>query len=137
MLSIDPDAEPVVGVLRPKTNSHGDFNSFVRWCVTSNMLKEGDYLIVDNSRIHTSTEGFAELVQYLEKLGIALKLLPKYSPELNPIELIFAFVKHILRNYYDSSKSLQHQVMSAFRMVSRMLVFQCYLHCLNPLNQLY
>jgi hypothetical protein len=41
------------------------------------VLFAGDYLILDNSHIHTSNEGFPELVQALNKNEVEVKLLTK------------------------------------------------------------
>jgi transposase len=96
MVSIDQRTQPIVGTIKIGTNTFNDVASFITWCSDNGVLFAGDYLILDNSHIHTSDEGFPELVQALNKKEVEVKLLPKYSPELNPIEFIFAFVKHIL-----------------------------------------
>lgn len=101
----------------------------------SKYLLPGDYFIVDNSRIHTSEAGFRDLVYSLKAAGISLRLLPKYSPELNPIELVFAYVKHLLRNYYQPGVSLRDHIINAFGMVTRDMVYNFYVHCLNPCQQ--
>lgn len=56
-------------------------------------LGEDDILILDNSSVHTS-----KLVrETIKRLGIKAVYLPPYSPDLNPIELMWAYVKTILR----------------------------------------
>lgn len=134
-LSLDPRTDPLVGTLKQGTNSFEDVVRFVDWCIESNVLMPNDILILDNARIHISSAGFNELVEKLDKYGIQLKLLPKYSPELNPIELIFAFIKHILRSWYVAEIPMIEQIIAAFGLVTRAMVFKCYRHCLNPNRQ--
>jgi transposase len=56
-------------------------------------LKPGDVVIMDNLGSHRG-----QLVRRLiRKAGARLLFLPKYSPDLNPIEQVFAKLKHLLR----------------------------------------
>jgi transposase len=56
-------------------------------------LKQGDIVIMDNLGSHKS-----EVVrQSIRAAGARLFFLPPYSPDLNPIEQVFAKLKHILR----------------------------------------
>lgn len=54
-------------------------------------LNAGDIVIMDNCRAHKID--FSEL----EAQGIKIKSLPRYSPDLNPIELFWGQVKNKLR----------------------------------------
>jgi transposase len=56
-------------------------------------LKPGDIVIMDNLGSH---KGKA-VRQLIRAAGAKLFLLPKYSPDLNPIEQVFAKLKHLLR----------------------------------------
>jgi transposase len=56
-------------------------------------LHEGDIVIMDNLGSH---KGKA-VRQLIRSAGAKLFLLPKYSPDLNPIEQVFAKLKHLLR----------------------------------------
>ncbi len=56
-------------------------------------LRPGDVVVADNLGCHRS----AEVRATLRKVGARLVLLPKYSPDLNPIEQVFAKLKHLLR----------------------------------------
>ncbi len=56
-------------------------------------LNEGDIVILDNLSSHKVT-GVREAV---EARGATLAFLPPYSPDLNPIEQVFAKLKHHLR----------------------------------------
>jgi transposase len=56
-------------------------------------LHEGDIVIMDNLGSHKG-----KAVRALIRLaGAKLFFLPKYSPDLNPIEQVFAKLKHLLR----------------------------------------
>ena len=56
-------------------------------------LREGDIVIMDNLGSH---KGKA-VRQLIRSAGAKLFFLPKYSPDLNPIEQVFAKLKHLLR----------------------------------------
>jgi transposase len=56
-------------------------------------LKPGDVVIMDNLGSH---KGEA-VRQAIRSAGAKLFFLPKYSPDLNPIEQVFAKLKHLLR----------------------------------------
>jgi len=50
-------------------------------------------VIIDNAPIHHSNE-FVENIPRWETKGLILKYLPKYSPELNLIEILWRFIKY-------------------------------------------
>ena len=56
-------------------------------------LDRGDIVIMDNLGSH---KGVA-IRRAIRNAGAKLVLLPKYSPDLNPIEQVFAKLKHLLR----------------------------------------
>ena len=56
-------------------------------------LAAGDIVIMDNLSCHKSTA----VRRAIEHAGATLWFLPKYSPDLNPIEQVFAKLKAILR----------------------------------------
>ena len=57
-------------------------------------LKHGDIVIVDNLSSHKSNA----VRRAIRKVGAHLIFLPKYSPDLNPIELAFSKLKKLLRD---------------------------------------
>jgi transposase len=57
-------------------------------------LRPGDIVVMDNLGSHKSKA----LRQAIRSVGAKLFFLPKYSPDLNPIEQFFAKLKHWLRN---------------------------------------
>jgi transposase len=56
-------------------------------------LRPGDIVIMDNLGSHKSKA----VRQLIRSAGAKLFFLPKYSPDLNPIEQFFAKLKHFLR----------------------------------------
>jgi putative transposase len=56
-------------------------------------LREGDIVILDNLSSHKN-EAAARLIA---AAGAKLLFLPPYSPDLNPIEMMFAKLKELLR----------------------------------------
>ena len=57
-------------------------------------LRPGDVVIMDNLGSHRG----AAVRQAIRRAGAKLLFLPKYSPDLNPIEQVFSKLKHLLRN---------------------------------------
>ena len=56
-------------------------------------LRHGDIVVMDNLGSHKG-----KIVrQLIRSAGAKLLFLPKYSPDLNPIEQVFAKIKHLLR----------------------------------------
>ncbi len=56
-------------------------------------LAHGDVVIMDNLGSHKGPA----IRRAIRAAGAKLILLPKYSPDLNPIEQVFAKLKHLLR----------------------------------------
>lgn len=56
-------------------------------------LRPGDIVIMDNLGSHKG----AAVRRAIRAAGAKLIFLPKYSPDLNPIEQVFAKLKHLLR----------------------------------------
>jgi transposase len=57
------------------------------------ILHPGDIVILDNLGSHKSKA----VRQLIRSVGARIFFLPKYSPDLNPIEQVFAKLKHLLR----------------------------------------
>lgn len=56
-------------------------------------LRPGDIVVIDNLGSHKSRD----VRRALRAVGAKLFFLPKYSPDLNPIEMLFSKLKHGLR----------------------------------------
>lgn len=64
------------------------------------VLPKGSTLILDNASVHKSTE----LTNLFAEHGCTFLFLPPYSPELNPIEQCWAWVKQKLYQLMSQSK---------------------------------
>ena len=56
-------------------------------------LQEGDLVVLDNLPAHKDKQAR----KVIEEKGAKLIFLPPYSPDLNPIEMVWAWVKAVLK----------------------------------------
>ncbi len=56
-------------------------------------LSKGDIVLIDNLASHKSPK----IRKAIEAKGAALRFLPRYSPDFNPIEMVFSKLKTLLR----------------------------------------
>ena len=68
------------------------FLTYVRQCLVPT-LSPGDIVVMDNLKPHK----VAGVREAIEAAGATRRYLPPYSPDLNPIELLFAKLKALLR----------------------------------------
>jgi transposase len=75
--------------------------SFTAWIVQQlcPTLKKGDIVIMDNLSSHKKPA----VRQAIRGTGARLLFLPPYSPDLNPIEQMFAKLKHLLHKAAERS----------------------------------
>jgi transposase len=69
------------------------FLAYLEQCLCPT-LQRGDIVVIDNWRPHTSPR----VREVIEKAGAMLRYLPKYSPDLNPIEMAYSKFKEFLRS---------------------------------------
>jgi len=69
------------------------FEAFVEYVLVPE-LRAGDVVIMDNLSSHKR----ARTRELIKATGAELEFLPPYSPDLNPIEMIFSKVKQLLRS---------------------------------------
>ena len=83
------------------------FNQWLKECLIPE-LEKGDTVILDNASFHKSPE----TRQLIEEAGCKLIYLPPYSPDLNPIEKVWARLKMIIRyaqqTFNDISSSIDY-----------------------------
>lgn len=72
-------------------------------------LTKGDIVILDNLSSHK----VAGVRQAVEARGARLAYLPPYSPDLNPIEQVFAKLKHLLRKTAARTVNALHDAIAA------------------------
>lgn len=68
------------------------FRTYVREILLPE-LRPGDLLVMDNLSSHKDKEA----LRLLKDAGVAVRFLPAYSPDYNPIELMWSKVKTLLR----------------------------------------
>ena len=78
-------------VVDGSVNAH-IFEAFVER-VLAPELRAGDIVVMDNLSSHKRSR----TRELIESRGAELRYLPPYSPDLNPIEMVFAKIKQLLR----------------------------------------
>src|SRR5437016_10640716 len=86
------------------------FLAYVQQCLVPT-LKRGDIVLMDNLLAHK----VAGVAKAIEGAGATLIYLPKYSPDLNPIELAFSKLKAHLR------KAAEHTIPRLLRRIGRVV----------------
>ena len=82
------------------------FLSYVEQCLAP-ALNRGDIVVMDNLRAHK----VAGVEAAIEAVGAELRYLPKYSPDLNPIEMCFSKLKAYLRKAAErTQRSLRRRI---------------------------
>ena len=84
------------------------FEAFVEK-VLAPELRPGDVVILDNLSSHKRPRTRA----LIESAGAELLYLPPYSPDLNPIEMVFAKIKQLLRSLACRTREALWQGMQA------------------------
>jgi len=105
---------------------NGDvFEAFVEQVLVPD-LRPGDVVIMDNLSSH-KRQRIRELI---EDADARLVFLPPYSPDLNPIELVFAKVKQLLRSMACRTRdALWKAMQSVLDQVTASDAINCYKHC--------
>jgi transposase len=88
-------------------------------------------LIIDNASVHRDEENLPKLLELLDTFGITLVYLPTYSPELNPCELVFQYIKKRIRDRKTSRDSLLDAVIDAASDINIELMESFYFPCCN------
>lgn len=82
------------------------FRTYIEQCLVPT-LKRDDIVIIDNLKAHR----VAGVSEAIEAAGATLRFLPRYSPDLDPIELAFAKLKALLRKAAERSvRGLWHRI---------------------------
>jgi transposase len=81
---------------------------FVTW-IKEGLCKElrpGQIVVMDNASFHKSDK----IKQLIESVGCKLLFLPPYSPDLNPIEHVWANLKALIRRHKDRQDNLSFAI---------------------------
>jgi transposase len=105
-----------------------DSHSFTAFCqeLLAPQLREGDLVILDNLSSHKSASARGAL----EAVGAEVIDLPPYSPDLNPIEGLFAKVKAIIRGLRpETSSTIVDAVHDALQRLTADDIENAFAHC--------
>ena len=89
-------------------------------------LKAGDVVVMDNLPGHR----LPKVRQLIESIGAKLVYLPPYSPDFNPIEMIWSKVKRLLRTAAARTVEALHTAFGhAMDAVTPADILGCFRHC--------
>ena len=101
------------------------FEAFVEQVLVPE-LRNGDVVVLDNLSSHKR----ARTRQLIEAAGAELMFLPPYSPDLNPIEMVFAKAKQLLRSLACRTReSLWQAMQSVLDQIAPSDAANCFRHC--------
>ena len=94
-------------------------------------LYPGEILVLDNLQAHKDPAALA----HLEEQGVTVRFQPPYSPDLNPIELCWAFIKRHLRTLRERRvDNMRAAIGRAFKRVTNALLEGWYQDCCHQPN---
>lgn len=105
---------------------NGDiFESFVAQVLVPE-LRPGDVVVMDNLSSHKR----ASTRRRIERAGAELVFLPPYSPDYNPIEMVFSKVKQILRSLgCRTREALWSTMQPVLDQITPQDAINCFRHC--------
>ena len=94
-------------------------------------LRPGDIVVMDNLSSHKG----ARVQELIRSRGAEVAYLPPYSPDLNPIEMIFSKIKQALRSLACRTQdALWSSMQSVLDLVTPSDAANCFAHCGCPLR---
>lgn len=101
------------------------FEAFVQKVLVP-QLRAGDTVVLDNLSSHKGSE----TRRLIEAAGATLLFLPPYSPDFNPIEMVFAKVKQLLRSIACRTQAALWQAMQGvLDRITPNDALNCFQHC--------
>jgi len=96
------------------------------------VLRPGDIVVMDNLSSHKSVR----VQRLIEAAGVSLRYLPPYSPDLNPIEMVFSKIKQLLRTLACRTRDVLWQSMQGvLDQVTPTDAINCYAHAGYSLHE--
>jgi transposase len=95
------------------------------------------YLIMDNLPVHKAKQsciklGFAPIKDLLESKNIEVLFLPPYTPEMNPVELCFNFIRQqVEKNKPRTYEKLKLVIAKIINMLNEKDLTEYFRHCRN------
>ena len=110
-----------------------EFHDFVRGTLIPNMNSydgeaDNSILVMDNCSIHYVDE----IMEQLQRAGILVIFLPPYSPDFNPIELTFSYLKKYLQEHehiIQAANNVKDIITSAFENITEDYCTKWISHC--------
>ena len=96
------------------------FKQFIINALGSRNLKEGDVLIMDNVSMHK----IAPVRELLTQNGVTVKFLPPYSPQFNPNENVFGYIKSKCNNFRPKAKTQEELLCHIDRAIAEFTVIR-------------
>jgi len=109
------------------TINENDFIIFIELLIKEKFLVSGNSLIYDNARCHNSATVKEEIKKWEEEYHINFINTPKYSPEVNPCENIFGFIKNDFRK--NRNINLEDAIYEIIKKISEETIKNFYKHC--------
>ena len=101
------------------------FRAYVREVLIPS-LRPGDIVVIDNLGAHKNEQTIA----LIEQVGAEVRFLPAYSPDLNPIEMMWSKVKSLLRKAKPRTRpDLLAAISSALASVTPQAASGWFTHC--------
>lgn len=101
------------------------FEAFVEQVLVP-QVHPGDVVVMDNLGSHKRFR----TRELIESAGAELVFLPPYSPDLNPIERVFAKIKHLLRSLAcRTQETLWNAMQSVLDLITPADAANCFRHC--------
>ena len=117
------------GLTAAATMAHAmDGDSFLVYLIHALLptLRAGDVVVMDNLPGHK----LVTVRKLIQSAGAALLYLPPYSPDFNPIEMIWSKVKRLLRTLAARTIGTLHEAFAiAFAAVTLDDIRNCFSHC--------
>jgi len=89
-------------------------------------LRAGDVVVMDNLSAHKRPH----VLRLIEQANATVLYLPPYSPDFNPIEMIWSKVKRLLRSFAARTIDALHDAFGrAFAAVTSSDIAGCFRHC--------
>ncbi len=90
------------------------------------VLWVGAIVLMDNLNVHLN----AKVKEAIESVGAKVIFLPKYSPELSPIELLWSKIKEFIRSRQPRTRQeLDQAITDAFNTVTKKDLLGWFSHC--------
>lgn len=129
LIDLANEESPLGLTIRTNSNTQWDFLDFVLAMIEQKRLVPGDYLIVDNATVHCGSDSWEALKRALNLVGVTLIYLPKYSPEFNPCELVFAAMKNWLRWHRSLTSPMWVEILQALARITYEDLLAFYWQC--------